>query len=369
MRVVYLRVEDRAYPRNERIRQALHGAGHAVHVVDRVSSGPKPLRLLRDFVNGLRAARGSSHVIVPEFSLPFVPAAWLIARLVGAQLIVDAFVGKYETVVEDWGSVRPGSLRAGWCRYVDGTSARLADILLIDTDARAAILQRRAGKSTRVFTLPVGSPAWIRPQPQPHNAQLRVLYSGGALPLHGIPFFLRGLAETTVTTSRLTLILAAPTERLQEFRGLADDLGVLDRCEFVDPVTHAELIRIVGEHDVVLGVFGDSPKARTVLANKVWQGLASGRTVVTRSGPVLSEIADVAGPLLIGVADERALAEALDRLAQRRGGIPDDPGIADRLEAYVNSRFDAFLTALEPVGVLGSRGATRVSTATAEGNR
>lgn len=349
-RIAYLRVEDRTYPRNERIRRALERAGHPVRVVDRVSSGPKPIRLLRDLLNGFRAARGSSHLIVPEFSLPFVPAAWLIAKFVGARLVVDAFVGKYETVVEDWGSARPGSIRALWCRYVDWTAVRLADIVLIDTDARAALLRRRAGKNTRVFTLPVGSPAWIRPQPRPHNDELRVLYSGGALPLHGIPFFLRGLADTRIAAIRLTLILAAPPERLQGFRDLADDLQILDRCEFVEPVTHAELIRIVGEHDVVLGVFGDSPKARTVLANKVWQGLASGRTVVTRSGPALSEIEEIAGPLLVGVADESALADTLDRLAEHRDDLPDDPGIADRLDAYVEHRFDEFLTALASDG-------------------
>lgn len=349
-RIVYLRVEDRGYPRNQGIRQALERAGYDVHVVDRVSSGPKPIRLLRDLVRGARAARGSSHLLVAEFSLPFVPAAWLIARLVGARLIVDAFVGKYETVVEDWGNVRPGSVRARWCRHVDRTATRLADLVLIDTDARADALRARAGKRTRVFTLPVGSPAWIRPQPRPHNDELRVLYSGGALPLHGIPFFLRGFAQTTVTTSRLTLILAAPAERLQGFRELARELGVLDRCAFVEPVTHAELIRIVAEHDVVLGVFGDSPKARTVLANKVWQGLASGRTVVTRSGPALSEIAAIAGPLLIGVADERALADALDDLAEHRDTLTDDPDIADRLDAYVERRFDELLTALAARG-------------------
>ncbi|MBO1737185.1 hypothetical protein [Leifsonia sp. TF02-11] len=345
-RIVYLRVEDRNYPRNERIRASLGQAGHDVVVVDRVTSGPKPIRLLRDFARGLRASLGSSHVVVPEFSLPFVPAAWLIARVAGARLVVDAFVGKYETVVEDWGRARPGSLRARWCSLVDRTAARLADLLLIDTDARAETLRSRAGKNTSVFTLPVGSPAWIRPQPRPQNTELRVLYSGGALPLHGIPFFLRGLAETRRTATRLTLVLAAPAVRLESFRALADDLGILDRCEFVEPVSHGELIRVVGEHDVVLGVFGDSPKARTVLANKVWQGLAVSRTVVTRSGPALAEIADIAGPLLIGVPDECALAEALDRLAAQHDHLPDDSGIADRLEAYVQRRFDDFLTAL-----------------------
>ncbi|CAM5515758.1 glycosyltransferase [Leifsonia shinshuensis] len=345
MKITYLRVEDRGYPRNERIREALFAAGHQVRVVDRAATGPKPVRLLRDVWRGAAAARGSDVVLVPEFSLPFVPAAWAIARLNRARLVVDGFVGKYETVVEDWAKASPRSPTALGCRIVDRIARRLSDVFLIDTDQRAGAIRETAPRTT-VLTLPVGSPHWVRPEPPPPaDAGLRVLYSGGMLPLHGVPFVVRALARTDPAIT-LTLVIAAAPERMAELHASLERLGLTERCRFVPWLTHEELIRTVHRHDVVLGVFGDSPKARSVLANKLWQGLAAGRTVVTRSSPALEEVAGVAGDLLVAVDDEATLACALDDLNARRGRLPYDPQIADRLEAYVRTRFDEFLAVI-----------------------
>jgi len=342
LKITYLRVEDRSYPRNERIREALVRAGHDVCIVDRVTTGPKPIRLLSDLWRGFLASRRSDVVIVPEFSLPFVPAAWLISRLHAASLVVDGFVGKYETVIGDWEKASPRSITALGCRLVDAVALSLSDVFLIDTDQRAQAIRRRSSRA-HVMTLPVGAPHWVRPQPlPPAGSGLRVLYSGGMLPLHGVPFVLRALAGTDPSIT-LTLVIAAAPERMAELHATLDQLDLTDRCRFVSWLTHEELIQTVHEHDVILGVFGDSPKARSVLANKLWQGLAAGRTVVTRSSPALDEITAAAGPFLVAVDHEAGLSRALDDLNQRRADLPYEPGIADRLEDYVKTRFDEFL--------------------------
>ncbi len=352
--VAYLRIDDPAYPRNARIRRALTEAGHEVRATERTRGRVLPLRILADVHAAVRVSRGADVLVVPEFSLPFVPLAWLIARLTRSLLIVDGFVGMYETQIEDWQRASPGSLRARWCRLVDALAVRLSDVYLCDTEIRAARIRARAGDGTVVISLPVGAPTWIRSQPPNPHRPLRVLYSGGALPLHGVPFILRALAQTADRSTTLSLVLAAPDARKREFEGLAAQLGVSDRCTFVPPVSHAGLIRLVHAHHVVLGVFGDSPKARSVIANKVWQGLAAGRTVVTRSGAALAELAEPAAGLLIAVHDERELAETWDRLA-RTEALPYDPGIGSRLDAYVDEAFLRFLRILEAKTKTGPR--------------
>ncbi|WP_426623364.1 glycosyltransferase [Leifsonia sp. McL0607] len=345
-KTTYLRVESRTYPRNQRIRTALVAAGHEVRVVDRESRGPKPLRMLRDFARGLAASRGSDIVVVPEFSLPFVPAAWLIAKLVRATLVVDGFVGKYETVIEDWQLASPRSLKALQCRLIDSVALALSDIFLIDTDERARAIRSRSPRS-RIMTLPVGSPDWVRPEPPAAAGDhLRVLYSGGMLPLHGVPFLLRALAQSDQSII-LTMVGDAAPERTAELHATIRRLGLVDRIVFVPWLSHEELIRTVHEHHVVLGVFGDSPKARSVLANKLWQGLAAGRPVVTRSSAALEEIEGTAGPFLLAVEDEADLTRTLDALNAQRTDLPYDPAIADALELYVQSRFDEFTAAID----------------------
>jgi hypothetical protein len=64
-------------------------------------------------------------------------------------------------------------------------------------------------------------------------------------------------------------------------------------------VPESELRGYVARADVVLGVFGTSVKARGVVANKVWQGLACGRSVITQRSSALAPLAAVVGGSLV----------------------------------------------------------------------
>lgn len=351
-RVAYLRVEDPGYPRNARIREALERAGAEVTVLRRARSGTKPLRILRDAAAILRSARTADVYVLAEFSLAFTPLAWLVARLSGAVLVVDGFVGRYETVVEDWGLVSPGSLAARWYRAVDRVAVTASDVYLVDTKVRADGLAARH-RGARIRSLPVGAPAWaVAAEPSPHDA-LRLLYYGSYLPLHGLPTVVDALA---LLGDGVELTLVGEAEHAggeTDTRAAAERLGVLDRCAFLPPVAAPELARLIAQHDVVLGVFGSSAKASGVIANKVWQGLACGRTVVTRESAALDEIRHLVAPrqLLTVPADDAA--SLADRIATwRRDGGSDDAGTVPgaetgaRLSRYVDREFSAFLAEL-----------------------
>jgi glycosyltransferase involved in cell wall biosynthesis len=76
---------------------------------------------------------------------------------------------------------------------------------------------------------------------------------------------------------------------------------------------------------VCLGVFGTSGKATRVVPNKVWQGMAAGRPVVSAGTPGAREVLrDGRDALLVPAGDPQALAAALRRL----GG---DPALRARL--------------------------------------
>ncbi|MDN4614534.1 glycosyltransferase [Leifsonia sp. F6_8S_P_1B] len=334
---VQLRVHDIGYPRNARLREHLRLLGMEVRVSPRAQRGPKPLRLLADLFAMLRDTRGARVAVLSEFSLPSAPAARVIARLRGIPLIVDGFVGKHETAIEDWGYASPRSLRALLLRLVDRASVRAADLYLIDTEARAEALREHHGRRTPVIGLPVGAPRWIAPHPpRAADGTLRVLYSGGNIPLHGLPLALEAVAAADPRV-RLDLVLSGPREVVQ---ARIDALGIGDRCTIHPPVSHRELVERMEDADVVLGIFGDSPKARGVVANKVWQGLAAGRPVVTLRTPATEELLPHAGGLLTLVDDAAGLTRALDDL-RARGRFPEDAQVAERLEEFVRERYRA----------------------------
>ena len=346
MKVGYGRVWDTSYPRNARIRAYLRDRFDAEVTVNRRWEGSRVRRIPHDIGSLLFGLHGKQLYILAEFSLPYAVVLWAVARLNRGVFVVDGFVGQYETMVEDWKKARPGTLRARWYALVDRLAHRLADLVLIDTRVRARALAE-AHPGTQVISLPVGAPAWARPVASggPHTGPVRVLYYGNYIPLHGLPIALRAIARATRSVA-LTVTLIGDGAPRTEIEALSSALGIDGVCRFVDPVPEEMLAGQLADADIVLGIFGDSDKARSVIANKVWQGLASGKAVVTRASPALAEIAGPCGEQLVQVdgSDEEqlvaALAEALVALSVRRAGAEADTAAA--LEAYVASEFDVF---------------------------
>ena len=84
------------------------------------------------------------------------------------------------------------------------------------------------------------------------------------------------------------------------------------------PISYDALPERIAQAHFVLGIFGATPKAERVIPNKVFQGLASGRPVVTRQAPSYPEpvIQETASGLLwVPAADPNALARCLTELA------------------------------------------------------
>jgi glycosyltransferase involved in cell wall biosynthesis len=353
--IAYIRVEDCGYPRNALLRAAL-SERFPVRTVLRERRGRVAARYLRDVLSTWRATSGASVVVVAEFSLPFVPIAWCIARARRARLVVDGFVGRQETVVGDWGSSRARSARGAFARVVDQVAIRLADLTLIDTEVRAEQLRESYRLSeSRVVAVAVGAPPWATCAPErigaPQEAPLRVLYYGWYIPLHGVPTIIRSLAATTADVE-LTLVGEAGHQGgVSDMRALARRLGVEARCRFVDSAVHPEeLAEMTARADVVLGVFGGSTKAAGVVPNKVWQGLAMGRVVVTRQTPALEVLAaSVPEGQLVTVPPEapQALARALDSLARSpRRVFPETRALVDEIVDRDVRRFVAAVGSL-----------------------
>jgi len=287
-------------------------------------------------------------VVLPELGLQYALATWLVARLTGAVHWVDHFVGMYETNILDWRERSPRSPKALAYLAGDWLSSAVADVVTSDTDVRVERLRRHAGRRTRFFTLPVGAPHWAaqRSRPRGENGRQTVLFYGNYLPLHGVPLILDGFARVVMRDSEVVLRMIGDGRLRAGAEDYAAELGLAEAVDFVDPVSADVLAAALAEADVVLGVFGESPKAATVIANKVWQGLAAERPVLTRESPALDEIREAVGGWLIEVeaGSPEALAEALTSALRESPRGPQ--GVADELERYVARRYDAFFAGL-----------------------
>ncbi|WP_158612745.1 glycosyltransferase [Frigoribacterium sp. PhB24] len=346
-------VHDTGYPRNVRVRAHLERRLGAV--VDVAPRSRAASRLRRAFHDVRSLARGSRHadvVLVSEFRLSHAPLAWLAARLRGAVLVVDGFVGLHETAVDDGRRVAPASLAARRLRLLDAAAVRCADVYLVDTEPRAAEIVRRHHPAAPVVPLAVGAPAWATWQPsEARGDALRVLYYGGYIPLHGVDLVIEALVLVGARR-RVEVVFVGDGPARPSAEARVRRAGLADRCTFVDAVPESELVERIARADVVLGVFGSSAKARGVVANKVWQGLACGRTVVTQRTSALDDVQREVGGLLVQTepASASSIADALVTAPPAdRAKAPRD--VAVRLEAIVRRSYDRLTDRLAGLGL------------------
>lgn len=263
----------------------------------------------------------------------------MAAKLTGATHIVDFFVGLDETETGDFGLQSRWSLRSFILRTAERLAVTTADIVLTDTRIRAA---RFSGRFRREFlALPVGAPDWVNSSIV-HTREIDILYYGNFLPLHGVDKLVIAISEMSKRPESVVLVGDGPERRRIE--ELVERIGLVDIVSFRGAVAPEEINRLLSLSRVSVGIFGDSVKAKEVIANKVWQSIAAGVPTVTRESWALDEIRLSAGPLLHAVnpPSPENIARALEAALL---SVPD----ASReklLEAYVRSSYQTLVTAL-----------------------
>jgi len=352
-RILYANVHDRHYPRNHRVRTFLSDQGHEVVTDDRDGAYGLVRGSARIIYSGVRRRGPFDVVILSELGLKFAPAAWIVAKRHRARLVSDAFIGLYESNVEDRSRTSPGSVRARLYRAFDRWAARTSAVCLTDTVVRRDRIIRDGAR--RVVVLPVGAPSWAHFMPRHATSDcVHVLYYGNYIPLHGLPYVVKAIAALQEPQRfRFTFVGEGPAR--PDIERAARRAGVFDLISWQDYVPPHELARLIADSDVVLGVFGTSPKAATVLANKVWQGLSAGRYVVTRESEALDEILPLIEHTQLRVVDPYAtesLTKVLDELASSVTSNPQSsvfPDSEKALEGYVESMYDDLNVALTEI--------------------
>lgn len=359
-KVVYFPVHDLDYPRNRLIRQQLADHGFECQVVSR-GHGAFEKSTWRQRIDAtlrfMRLGRRGEVVFLSEMSIQYALLAWIVAKIGGAVLVVDGFIGLHETRVLDWKRYRSGSLVARLLWALDWLAFQLADFYVVDTDVRGKKAVAAFGKTRapRVFNLPVGAPKWARSSARDDSGlptkagksseKLHLLHYGNYAPLHGVPIVLESLALLSDAGRAVHLTLVGEGEDKGLALETARNLGILEHCTFVNRVSERSLLPYLWECDAMLGVFGESEKAASVIPNKVWQGLAAGVPVITRGSGAYDEIREYVGEQLVEVApgDPAALADAIGAISSDRD---DYCGSADRLQSYVRVRFSHFMNVL-----------------------
>ena len=191
------------------------------------------------------------------------------------------------------------------------------------------------------YQLPVGRFRYVphgadetvfHPRPlRPPDDHFRVTYHGGYLPSHGMDAIL-GAARLLADEPGVRFEFYGSGPEKERVMRQAEAWG-LPNVTFHGFVSQDELLDGLAQAHVCLGVFGTTRQAHFTVQNKVWEGLAMGRPVISGDSPTIrAALVDREEVYLIARNDPAALAARLRELR-------DDPALRERIAAAGHARY------------------------------
>ncbi len=248
-----------------------------------------------------------------------------LARLLswwqGKPLVWDVFMSIYLIAVER-GLDRQSGLAVRLLRGLEWLACRLPDRLILDTAAYVHWFQQTHGVAPERFCLvPTGadsdqfaiSATTATADNSTATSPCLVIYYGTFIPNHGVLTIVEAARHlASEPTIQLVLIGQGPDRAAAE--ALAQRYN-LPNITFIDWLAQDALVQQVADATVVLGAFGTTPQSLMTVQNKIYEGLALGKPVLSGDGPAV-RAALVAGEEIELCArnDSAALADAIRRL-------------------------------------------------------
>lgn len=236
-----------------------------------------------------------------------------LAKLLMRQPIVfDAFTSHYGGYVLDRKKWSRTSIHAKYYRFLDYWSCRLADLVLLDTQAHIDFFVNEFGlpkeKFRRIFVGTDSSVFYPR-QLVPRSKKFQVHFHGTYIPLQGVEYIIQ--AAKLLENEDIQFNCIGRGQTYAKSRTLAEDLK-LKNLNFIEPVEYTQLAEHIAGADICLGIFGDSPKTALVIPNKIFEAMAMAKPIITADTPAIHELCtDRENILLCRPADPKGLANAI----------------------------------------------------------
>jgi len=301
---------DPDYSRNRILRQAYAALGW-----DIVDFHPL-LSRTADIEARLRGLPAPDLVHVPCFRQRDIAAARRYTRRRGLQLLIDPLISAYDKQVFERMKFPEHSVQADRLLKEERELFQSADIVLADTTEHARFfVDTLCIAHDRVHVVYVGAEESLftpAPGPPPPNNPLEVLFYGSFIPLQGPQVIIE--AARLYQGPPVSWVLLGSGPLLADCKMKAEGLP---NVTFEGWLPYTDLPDRIRRADILLGVFGSTPKAQRVIPNKVFQALACGKPVVTCSAPAYpAQISETeAGITFVAANNPNELAVAVGRLA------------------------------------------------------
>lgn len=330
IKVCFFGTYDNQYSSNKIILDGLHAAGVEVleiNINTRITRLNKPkdlgisvlfqrvinkFKLVPLIIANFEKIKACDIIFVGypgHFDLMF---AIILSKIVGAKLVFYPLIILYITFTEDIKLLAKHSLRAKILKLFEKIIYTFPEIILADIPFQKNLFQKLYNiPAKKIKNLPIGADEKIYQYAgQKKHKSFNVVYYGLYSPIHGVEHIIR-TASLLKHNSDIKFILVGRGQTYDENLKLAKDLK-LKNVTFYNNESEKDSLDILHSADVFLGFIGDSPTVHRVLPNKVYQGLALGRTVISADTAATRAVfTDRENVYLCKVASPDSLANAI----------------------------------------------------------
>lgn len=290
---------DYSYPREKQIRRGLElndiDVLEARFAEEERIIGPVKLLLLPLFY--IRVARqirshgkretGIDGIVLTKFNVSMLPIVWWYARKHDCPLVYDLFVSLYRTA-----EMRGVNRLIVWgLRTLERLLLPLATHYTVGTnqfiDLYSDLYDLPAEKFVR---LPPGADEeWYHPiEDATEREPFTVLYWGNFLPHHGLQPIVDAAEELSERAPEIEIVFVGDGPLTDEIEREVADRG-LGNVRFEGFVPMEDLQEWIATSQISLGVFSDDVRALSSITNKVSEGVAMRRPVLTERSPAIEE--------------------------------------------------------------------------------
>jgi glycosyltransferase involved in cell wall biosynthesis len=226
-------------------------------------------------------------VYSPAFSHKYVR---FIKRKTNKPLVFDPLISNYLTKVFDYKSVSRWSPRAYKNYLKDKLPFKAATLLISDTLAHKYYFHNTFGiPLEKIEVLPIGANVSdFSPTLKQQTNIFKVGFYGGFIPLQGVLKIIEA-AELLETDSSIQFHLIGTGFQYAEMKELVK-FKELKNVVFEGWISYNDLSTHIDSYDVCLGIFGETPKAKLVIPNKIYHYAAMGKPIITMKTDAISEV-------------------------------------------------------------------------------
>lgn len=259
--------------------------------------------------------QGYDIIIVGHPGQMDVPIASILSKLLRKPLVLEGLISIYDTYVNDRKSIEPESVIAKLIYKIEKFAYQLCDLIIVDTNQNKRFISNFFDVPLKkLVVVYVGADDRIyrplRVKKNSRNYLFNVYFFGNYIPLHGIEHIIES-ARILRKRKNIMFYLIGNGQTLPIIKELAKSYS-LSNVKFLPPVPENKLPGVLSNADVILGIFQNNDKASRVIPNKVYQGIAIKKPIITSRTPAIKEVFfDKDNILLCNPADPKDLAEKI----------------------------------------------------------